>query len=152
MLLSLFACLQQWERSLLLYRVEKRAKEDFLKHNCISATAYEASRTVARRTEDFVISGYGEERIVWGSWWHSIAALKIIFIRLLRIKWSESCSVVWLFCDSMDFPVHGISRLEYWSGQPFLQGPPTQDQKPRLYITLFCLCKGTEGWGWDWDR
>ena len=56
-------------------------------------------------------------------------------------------------CDPWTFQSMEFSRLEYWSGQPFLSPGDLPDPgiKPRLYITLAQFSvKGTEGWGWDW--
>ena len=57
---------------------------------------------------------------------------------------SGSCSVCLTLCDPMDysspgFSVHGFSRQEYWSGQPFpspgdLPNPGIEPRSPTLQV------------------
>ena len=47
----------------------------------------------------------------------------------MKVKITQSCPTL---CDLMDYTVHGISRPEYWSGQPFPSpgGLPNPGIKP----------------------
>ena len=69
----------------------------------------------------------------------------------------QSCLTL---CDSMDYTVHGILRLEYWSGQPFpspgdLPNPGIEPKSPVLQAeSLPAEPPGKMHWKrpWGWER